>query len=266
MPHAPGRHTVDTARAALADAFHALHVRGRPFVLLNVWDPGSAKAVAAGGAPALATGSWSVAAAHGFPDGERIPLDLALDNLRRIVAATTLPVSVDLESGYGDEPDAVADTIARAIAAGAVGCNLEDSHPADGMLRDIAEQVARVRAAREAADAHGLRFFINLRCDVFFQKGVAHDASAVAQAVERARACADAGADGFFAPGLADAALIERLAGDVPLPLNIMAGGNTPTLDVLARCGVARVSHGPGPYIAAMQALEAQARAAYATA
>ena len=254
------------SHAEKAEAFHALHVRGRPFVLLNVWDPGSAKAIAAGGAPALATGSWSVAAAHGFPDGERIPLELALDNLRRIVAGTSLPVSVDLESGYGSAPDEVARTIARAIEAGAIGCNLEDSHPADGTLRDVAVQVARLRAARAAADAAAPRFFINVRCDVFFQAGVAHDANAVAHAAERARAYADAGADGVFAPGLSDAVLIERLAKDSPLPLNIMAGANTPPLDVLARCGVARLSHGPGPYAAAMKALEAQAKATYAQA
>ena len=250
--------------AAKADAFHALHVRGRPFVLLNIWDPGSAAAVAAGGAPALATGSWSVASAHGYPDGEKIPFELALENLRRIVAATTLPVSVDLESGYGDDPEDVARTITRAIEAGAIGCNLEDSHPADGTLRDLDAQVKRLRAARAAAGQHSKRFFINLRTDVFFQKDVAHDSAAVAHALERARAYADAGADGLFAPGLADAKLIERLATDSPLPLNVMAGSNTPPLDVLARCGVARVSHGPGPYAQAMQALQAQARAVYA--
>lgn len=249
---------------AKSEAFHALHVRGRPFTLLNVWDPGSAVAIAAGGAPALATGSWSVASAHGYPDGEKIPLDLALDNLRRIAAATTLPVSVDLESGYGDDPAAVAKTITRAIEAGAIGCNLEDSRPADGALRDLAEQVARLRAARAAADALNARFFINLRTDVFFQKGVAHDVAAVDQALERARAYADAGANGLFAPGLADAALIERLAMAAPLPLNIMASGNTPALDVLAKCGVARVSHGPGPYAQAMQALQERAREVYA--
>lgn len=247
-----------------ADAFHALHVRGRPFVLLNVWDPGSAKAVAAGGAPALATGSWSVAAAHGYPDGEKVPLDLVFDNLRRIVAATTQPVSVDLESGYGADPDAVAATITRAIEAGAIGCNLEDSLPADGTLRDLDAQVQRLRAARKAADAKTQRFFINLRTDVFFQKDVAHDAAAVERALERARAYAAAGADGLFAPGLNDAALIEKLAAASPLPLNIMVMGATPPLDVLARCGVARVSHGPGPYAQAMQALEARAREVYA--
>lgn len=246
-----------------ADAFHALHVRGRPFVLLNVWDAGSAAAVAAGGAPALATSSWAVASAHGFRDGEQLPLGLALDTLRRIVAASPLPVSVDLESGYGTGEDAVAAAVVRAIEAGAVGCNLEDSHPADGTLRGIEEQVRRLRAARAAADAHAHRFFINLRTDVFFQRGVAHDDTAVAQALERARAYADAGADGLFAPGLGDAGMIERLASASPLPLNVMTSVATPPLDTLARCGVARVSHGPGPYAEAMRGLQALAQATY---
>lgn len=248
-----------------AETFHSLHVRGRPFVLLNAWDAGSAAAVAKGGAPAIATGSWSVAAANGYPDGEQLPLDLAIDNLRRIVAAVTVPVSVDLERGYGADAGGDASTIVRAIDAGAIGCNIEDTI-ADGSLRDIADQVARVRAARKAADAHGKRFFINLRTDVFFQKGVPHDNAAVEHALERARAYADAGADGLFVPGLADAALIERLAKASPLPLNIMVGSATPPLDVLARCGVARVSHGPGPYAQAMQALQAQAHAIYVSA
>lgn len=256
--------TSTTDSAAKATAFHALHVRGRPFVLLNAWDAGSAAAVAAGGAPAIATGSWSVAAAHGVGDGEQLPLDLVIDNARRIARAVALPVSIDLESGYGATPDAVAATIARVIDAGAIGCNLEDSEPADGSLRDVAVQVARIRAARAAADAALPRFFINLRTDVFFRKGAPHDAAAVELALERARAYADAGADGLFAPGLADAALIERLATDSPLPLNIMATSATPPLDVLARCGVARVSHGPGAYAQAMQALQAQAREVYA--
>ncbi|MGN6519580.1 MAG: isocitrate lyase/PEP mutase family protein [Dokdonella sp.] len=244
--------------------FHGLHVRGRPFVLLNAWDAGSAAAVAAGGAPAIATGSWSVAAAHGYGDGEKLPLDLVIANARRIAHAVTVPVSIDLESGYGADPAAVAATIARVIEAGAIGCNLEDSEPADGSLRDVAVQVARIRAARAAADAALPRFFINLRTDVFFRKGVPHDVAAVELALERARAYADAGADGLFAPGLADAALIGRLAGASPLPLNIMVMPNTPSVDVLARCGVARVSHGPGPYAQAMQALQSQAREVYA--
>lgn len=122
-----------------ARTFAALHVPRHPLVLFNVWDPGSAKAVAQAGAKALATGSWSVAAAHGFADGEKIPLDLALDNLRRIVESTELPVSVDIESGYGKTPEEVGRTVARTLEAGAIGCNLEDSFPESGELRDPAE-------------------------------------------------------------------------------------------------------------------------------
>jgi len=116
-----------TDQAHKAEQFRALHIPGKPVVLFNIWDAGGAKAVALGGAKAIATGSWSVANANGFADGERIPLALAIDNLRRIVGATQLPVTVDLESGYGDTPEMVGETIALAIEAGAVGCNLEDS-------------------------------------------------------------------------------------------------------------------------------------------
>src|SRR5215469_13114706 len=153
-----------------AERFRALHVRGTPVVLFNIWDPGSAKAVAAGGALALATGSWSVAHANGFADGEETPLALAIDNLRRIARAVDLPVTVDLESGYGEMPEKVGETIRLAIEAGAVGCNLEDSFPADGSLRETAAQVARLRRARQSADAAGIGFFINARTDVFFQR------------------------------------------------------------------------------------------------
>jgi 2-methylisocitrate lyase-like PEP mutase family enzyme len=249
--------------ARKAEEFRGLHVPGKPLVLFNVWDAGSAKAVAAAGAKAIATGSWSVADANGFADGERIPLVLALDNLRRIVGVTDLPVTVDLESGYGDTSEAVGETISRAMQAGAVGCNLEDSFPATGKLRPTAEQVARIRRAREAAGAANLRFFINARTDVFFQGSPEeHDAAMVTEAIERARAYTEAGADGLFAPGLADIALIARLAEASPLPLNILVGATTPPLRTLAEHGVARVSHGPGPYLVAMKALEEAARSA----
>jgi hypothetical protein len=154
-----------------ANTFKALHVPGRPLILFNIWDAGSAKAVAAGGAKALATGSWSVAAANGFPDGEQIPLDLCIANLRRIVDAVDLPVSLDLESGYGADPAAVGETFARAVQAGAIGCNIEDSFPDSGSLRETADQVARLRAARAAADGLGVPAFLNARTDVFFQAG-----------------------------------------------------------------------------------------------
>jgi len=253
-----------TDQQTKARDFRALHVPGRPLVLFNVWDAGSTKAVDKAGARAIATGSWSVATANGFGDGERLPMDLAIDNLVRIVAATALPVSIDIESGYGAGPEDVGRTVQRTITAGAIGCNLEDSYPETGKLRDTAEQVERIRQARRIADQDGLPYFINARTDVFFQKPPqAHDDALLEAAMERARAYAAAGADGIFAPGLADLALIARLAEASQRPLNIMVGDRTPSLDALARAGVARVSHGPGPFLTAMRALEAAARAAF---
>jgi 2-methylisocitrate lyase-like PEP mutase family enzyme len=190
---------------------------------------------------------------------------LAIDNLRRISRATHLPVTIDLESGYADAPEVVSETIGLAIDAGAVGCNLEDSFPASGKLRKTIDHVDRIRRTRQTADAADIRFFINARTDVFFQRPAAeHDDAMIVEAIERARAYAEAGADGLFAPGLVDITLIARLAKASPLPLNIMVGDATPPVSALAEHGVARVSHGPRPYLMAMKALEEAARAASA--
>ena len=246
-----------------AEQFRALHIPGKPLVLFNIWDAGSVKAVAAGGAKAIATSSWSVANANGFSDGEQTPLTLAMENLRRIVEATDLPVTIDLESGYGDASEMVGEAIGLAIDAGAVGCNLEDSFPANGKLRKTIDQVDRIRLARQTADAVNLRFFINARTDVFFQRPPAeHDEAMVAETIERARAYAEAGADGIFAPGLVDITLTARIAKASPLPLNIMVADGTSPLDVLAEHGVSRVSYGPGPYLMMMKEIEERARAA----
>ncbi len=254
-----------TDQQTKARDFRALHVPGRPLVLFNIWDVGSTKAVEKAGAQSIATGSWSVAAANGFADGQRLPIEFAIENLARIVASTQLPVSIDIESGYGDDPEAVGLTVQRTITAGAIGCNLEDSYPETGKLRDTAEQVERIRHARRIAEQAGLPYFINARTDVFFQKPPhEHNDTMLKAAIERAHAYSAAGADGIFAPGLADPELIARLAETVQLPLNIMVSENTPRLDVLASAGVARVSHGPGPYLIAMRTLEEAARAVFA--
>lgn len=245
-----------------AEQFRSLHVPGKPLVLFNVWDAGSAKAIVEGGAKAVATSSWSVANANGFTDGERIPLALVIDNLRRVVGATDLPVTIDLESGYGDTPEAVGETVRLAIEAGAVGSNLEDSFPVNGKLRETADQCDRIRRARQTADAAKMHFFLNVRTDVFLQTSAEHhDSGMVDVTVERARAYANAGADGLFAPGLADISLIAQLAKASPLPLNIMVGDANPTLRALTEHGIARVSYGPRPYLMAMKALEEAARA-----
>jgi len=246
-----------------AETFRNLHIRGNPVVLFNAWDAGSAKAVVQGGAKAIATSSWSVAAANGFVDGERIPLDLVMGTLRRIVSAVEVPVTADLESGYGDAPDAVGMTIRRAIEAGAAGCNLEDSFPANGELRKPRDQVDRISCARRVADESNTQFFINARTDVFFQRPAEHhDNTMLEEAIERARLYAEAGADGLFVPGLVDIDLIRRLADASRLPLNVMVVDERPSVRVLSQNGVARVSYGPRPYLLAMKALEEAARAA----
>lgn len=252
-----------TDRLEKARAFAALHTPGSPLVLFNIWDPGTARAVEAGGAQAIATGSWSVAAANGFGDGEQVPLDLAVANLSRIAAAVSLPVTIDLERGYADDAEGVGRTVAAAIQAGAVGCNLEDSD-AEGNLRPVAEQVDRLVQARRAAP--GGEFFLNSRTDVFLNTPPAeHDDALLAEALTRAAAYADAGADGIFLPGIVDADLIRAAVAATDRPVNVMVTDGLPPLAVLAELGVARVSHGPGPYLAAMSFLEAASRAARAT-
>jgi 2-methylisocitrate lyase-like PEP mutase family enzyme len=250
-----------TDQVTKATTFKDLHVPGQPIILFNAWDAGSAKAVAASGAKAIATGSWSVAAAHGFDDGEHMPFDLAIANLERIVAATDLPVTIDLESGYGADSEAVGATVGRAVQAGAIGYNIEDGFR-EATLREASDQAARLKGAKGAADRFGVPAFLNARTDVFLIASADQHESLVAEALERGRVYADAGADGFFVPGLADERLIARVVEGSPLPVNIMAGARTPPAARLAELGVARISHGPGPYRMVMKALEDAARAA----
>jgi 2-methylisocitrate lyase-like PEP mutase family enzyme len=252
-----------TDQTQTADQFRALHIPGKPLVLFNIWDAGSARAVTAAGAKALATGSWSVAHANGYDDGEQTPLDLAIDNLRRIVCTTHLPVSIDLESGYGATAEGVGNAVRLAIQAGAIGCNLEDSIPGSERLRTTVDQADRIRKTRCASEAAKIHFFINARTDVFFQQPAnRHDDSMLAEVIERAHICAQAGADGLFVPGLTNLTLIARLAQASPLPINIMVVDSTSPLSALAEQGIARVSHGPRPYLLAMKVLEEAAREA----
>lgn len=248
---------------SLAEQFRSLHVPGKPLVIFNVWDAGSARAVASAGAPAVGLGSWSVAAAQGFDDGECMPLDHVCANLGRIVAAVELPVSIDFESGYGHHAAEVGRNIERIIRIGAIGCNLEDGLAGAGDLREPAEQAARIAEARRAAASANIPFFINARSDGFLQAPAdRHDAGLLNNALERGKAYADAGADGLFLPGLVDPALIERAVRQSPLPVNIMKTLQAPTLGELTELGVARVSHGPGPYRLMMKHLEQACRAA----
>ncbi|HEX8467334.1 MAG TPA: isocitrate lyase/phosphoenolpyruvate mutase family protein [Allosphingosinicella sp.] len=244
-----------------AGAFAALHRPGDPIVLYNVWDAGSAQAVAEAGAKALATGSASVAAAHGFHDAEALPLDLALANAARVASAVELPVTIDFEGAYGLEPEAVAANVARLAATGAIGCNFEDQVIGGEGLHPIEAQAARIRATRAAA---GPDFFINARTDIFLKATAAtHEPAAIEEAIARALAYAKAGASGFFVPGLADLRQLARICAASPLPVNFMAFPGAPEASAVAAAGVARISHGPFPYRQAMKALKEAAEAIY---
>ncbi len=244
-----------------ATAFQALHRPGNPIILFNIWDPGSAKTVEAAGAKALATGSLPVALAHGFPDGEKIPLALMLDNFRRIVSGVDVPVSIDLEGGYGAACEVVSNTVAQAVEVGAVGFNFEDQIMGGSGLYGLEEQVKRIDAARKAADGVGPSIFLNARTDMFLKaKPDTHDTKMLEEAIIRAKAFEQAGADGFFAPGLADEQLIESLCAATELPVNIIALPHVPDTETLSRLGVARISYGPVPYKRMTQWLEQEAK------
>ena len=240
------------------EAFRALHVPGNPFILFNIWDAGSARAVADAGALAIATGSYGVAEAQGYKDGESFALDDAIANLRRIVGVTALPVSIDMESGYGDTADAVGRSVATALSAGAVGINMEDRMPGGDQLVSVAEQAKRIGAAA----ATGI--FVNARTDVFRGRPAdSHGPEMVAAVLERARAYADAGAGSLFVPFTTNRACIAAICEGSPLPVNIIwtpasAGGFSGRQE-LADLGVARISHGHRPWAAAMDWLKSAA-------
>lgn len=228
-----------------ATAFHHLH-RTPALVLPNAWDAGSARIIEHAGAHAIATTSAGVSWARGRPDGEHLTLPEAVETIRSIVKAVTVPVTADIESGYGDgSPEQVADSVRAVLDAGAVGINLEDAPGNEGnALRPIDEQVSRIQAARKAAEQHGVNAFINARTDVYLA-GVGAQEERVGLVLRRATAYLKAGADGIFVPALADVDIIARLVQEIDAPVNIMAGPGAPSVQALVGLGVGRVSLGP---------------------
>ena len=242
------------------ETFARLHVPGNPLILFNIWDAGSAKAVGEAGAQAIATGSYGVAEAQGFKDGEAFTLDLALTNLERIIGVTDLPVTLDMESGYGTTAEEVGRSVAAARTAGAVGINLEDRMPGMTELTPVAEQARRIAAAAESG------LFVNARCDVFRGKvPESHGPELVEQVLERARAYADAGSNGLFVPFTTNRACIAAICEKSPLPVNIIwtpaSADGFSGRGELAELGVSRISHGHRPWAAAMDWLSAAAKA-----
>lgn len=248
-----------------ARTFHALHIPGDPLILFNIWDAGSALAVAKAGAKALATGSASVAGARGYTDAETLPMQQALTNAERIVEAVDLPLTVDFEGAYAVEPVLVAVHANAMIETGAIGINFEDQVIGGKGLHPIALQAERIAAIRTVAESASVDFFINARTDMWLGAGreSVDENARFDEAVARAKAYADAGASGFFAPGLTDESAIAALCEACPLPVNAMMFDAMPSHKRLAELGVARISHGPGPWRDAMTALTAAAKAVF---
>ena len=232
-----------TTQKAAARKLRELHAAG-VLILPNAWDAGSATVIALAGAQAIATTSGGIAWSLGRRDGQRLSRAEMIERIREIVAAVTIPVTADIEGGYGPGHQDVAVTVNEVIAAGAVGVNIEDSRAPGGPLFDPAEQAARIQAARAASAAAGLpELFINARTDVFLY-GIGAPQTRLEHVLARSSAYAAAGADSLFVPGLTDLQVITELAGASPLPVNVMAGPGAPLAAELAAAGVRRVSVG----------------------
>lgn len=238
-----------------AEAFRAMH-DGRDVLLLpNVWDVASARLVEESGYGAVATTSAGIAFSLGYPDGQKISRREMLDVVARIARAVNVPVTADVESGYGSSAEDAKLTALAVIEAGAVGMNLEDAPGEAGSpLAELTAQVEKIHAVREAAASRGVPLVLNARTDVYLLE-VGEASGRYEETVRRLRAYRNAGADCVFAPGVRDAATISRLVTDLPCPLNILAGPGSPPVPELRDLGVARVSLGSGPMRAAMGAL-----------
>jgi 2-methylisocitrate lyase-like PEP mutase family enzyme len=239
-----------------ASALKQLHHGPRVLLLPNVWDVASALLVQKAGFPALATTSAGIAFLLGYPDGQKITRREMLDWVEKIARRANVPVSADVEAGYGSRPEDAAETARGVLDAGAVGLNLEDAtgeveHP----LTDLQLQLEKIRAVREVAAAAGVPLVLNARTDVYLRE-VGPPEKRYDHALMRLAAFRDAGADCLFAPGVKDLETIGRLVGDLQFPLNILAGPGLPPVPQLQQLGVARISLGSGVMRATLGALQ----------
>ncbi|UMR28572.1 isocitrate lyase/phosphoenolpyruvate mutase family protein [Massilia sp. MB5] len=216
--------------------FHALHADGL-LMLPNCWDAGSARLAAASGARALATSSAAVAWGHGYADGGQLPADLLLSTVSGIQRRSGLPLSIDIEDGYSDDPERVAALVGAVIDAGAVGINIEDGAQAPELL------VRKIAAVRRVAEQRGVKLFINARCDVFLRQ-LLEPQQRVQETARRAQLYREAGADGLFAPFISAEDEIRSLVAATPLPLNVLAMQGLPAPQRLLELGVRRLSAG----------------------
>ena len=235
-----------------AEAFLAMHHGVEPLLLVNVWDVASARIIEEAGFPAIATTSAGVAFAQGHQDGQKIPPDRMFAQIAQVAGAVSVPVTADVEAGYGEDMEHASRTARSVILSGAVGMNFEDATgDPERPLAELSLQVERIRSIRETASKLDVPFVLNARTDVYLLQ-VGDPAKRYDETVRRLSAFRDAGADCVFAPGLRDSATIGRLVADVQCPVNILAGPGSPSMSELAALGVKRISLGSGPMRATM--------------
>lgn len=241
-----------------AEAFRLLHRRGNLLVLPNAWDVPSARIFEDAGFPAVATSSAGMMVSLGFPDGEEIPPDEFLSAVRRIAKVLSVPLSVDVVGGFGPGPEAVARMVRAVVGAGAVGINIEDFVHSTKALLPVEKQVARLKALVRARES-GVRFVINARTDAF-RFGRGDEGAKLEEAIRRAEAYRDVGADCVYPMGLTDTGAISTFVRALEFPTNVMVRKGLPTVPELRRIGVARVSFGPSASYAAMGMLKRASR------
>jgi 2-methylisocitrate lyase-like PEP mutase family enzyme len=237
---------ISPTQRATAEQFLALHRSPGPFVLANSWDVVTARLFEREGFQAIGTSSYATAAILGLHDGEHFPLRHTVDLVRRLVHRVRLPISADIEAGYAESVAGVVASAKAVLAAGAVGINIEDStgNP-EAPLYDLASQCEKIGAIRAMANDAGIHLVINARTDVFLLSG--DPGRRLSQAIERGREYVGAGADCVFVPDMGDldAAAMRQLVNEIGAPLNVVAGGSTPSIGELEEIGIARVSLGP---------------------
>jgi 2-methylisocitrate lyase-like PEP mutase family enzyme len=249
-----------TAQETKALQFAALHHGPRILVLANAWDAASARIFEVAGFRAIGTTSAGIANSLGRADGQHVGRYQMLAVVKRIAHLVSIPVTADMEAGYGDTPEKVADTACAVMGAGAVGMNLEDAaSPEKNALADVSLQVERIKAVREAAASTEIGFVLNARTDVFLH-AVGEPAGRLDHAIRRANAYREAGADCLFVPGVIDGETIAHLVREIHGPINILGVAGTPPVADLEKLGVARVSVGSGPMRSAMSLVRRIAR------
>ena len=245
--------TNSSDQAAKANLFRDLHRGSKVLLLPNAWDVATARVLEQTGIAAIATTSAGIAFALGYPDGQKISRKEMLAMVSRIATKVKIPVTADVEAGYGDRPEDAALTARAVIESGAVGLNLEDG--SDRQLADLSLQLEKIAAVRETSRAMGVSLVLNARTDVYLLQ-VGNPESRFGETVKRLSAFRDAGADCLFAPGVRDLPMISQLVRELHHPLNILAGPGSPSVPHLQEAGVARVSLGSSPMRATLGLLQ----------